>query len=282
MKNIALVLNKKKNIELESANKVARELKEMGATVYSDSLGIEGTVYIDNASELFDKCEMAVVLGGDGTLLNAAKDAAIKEIPLLGINFGRLGFLVELEKYEIDDLKKVWSNDYIIETRTMLEVKVIKKDKKIDMGLALNDAIITKCKTPKMVHLSLMIDNKKVDKFYADGIIIATPTGSTAYSLSAGGPIVSPEIPLLVVTPVCPHSIAVRPVVISDEKNVDVLVEFDEGNDVMLSLDGQDGITIEHGDIVSIKKSKYTTKLIRLNDRNFYEVLKRKLSERVI
>ncbi len=277
---IALVSNPSRDIGLKESKKTAEKLIKLGAQVFTDSEGISGATVIENTDSLFKEADIAVVIGGDGTLLSAAQLGAKYDVPLLGLNMGRLGFLVELEKDDTDLYEKIINGDYDIESRMMLSAKVERDGKEIYSGDALNDIVVSKGLLSKMINLELKIDSVLASDYYADGLIISTPTGSTAYSLSAGGPIVAPALDAIVVTPVCAHTVTSRPMVISDSQSVEITVKFYHNEDVRLSRDGADNVVLLDNDKITVTKSDKKVKLIRCSSRSFFDVLNRKLSER--
>jgi NAD+ kinase len=229
--------------------------------------------------ELNKEAECLIVLGGDGTLLNHARRAAPAGIPLLGINTGRIGFLTEVEAPELSfALEKLFHDEYYIDRRMMLEARVYRQGRLVEHSIALNDAVITKGSFARLIFLETFVDEEYVTTYPADGLIIATPTGSTAYSLSAGGPLVSPELELMLVTPICPHSLWVRPLVIGADREVKINVHSQK-EEVMLTMDGQYGFRLEQNDTVTVSRAGCKAKNIRLKNRSFFSLLRKKLSE---
>lgn len=232
-----------------------------------------------DTNKLIEKIDMAVTLGGDGTLLSVARQMAPYKIPILGINMGHLGFLTEVELSDLyHDLECLNTNDYNVDIRMMIEAQVIRGKDTLKKFLALNDVVITKGPFARLIRLKAYANDSYIDTYPADGLIISTPTGSTAYSLSAGGPIINPNMELLLLTPICPHTLQSRSIVLSrnDIVKVKLLAEHPE---VMLTVDGQQGYKLLPKDQVIVKKSPYTTRLIRVKKRSFYDVLRKKLSE---
>ncbi len=219
--------------------------------------------------------DVAVVLGGDGTILRAVKN--YPDIPILGINFGTLGFMASSEKDgAVSAIERVLSGNYKIEERMMLKAAAYRNDEIIAEGLALNDGVIIRGE--RILSLRESFNEKLVYSFSGDGLIVATPTGSTAYSLSAGGPVAPPDMEVIITTPVCPHSIHIRPVVASGETNVTVQLTEEEGNSGVLSLDGQNITHLEAGDKVTFCRADKKAKLLSLTEKNFYDILRYKLS----
>jgi NAD+ kinase len=217
--------------------------------------------------------DLVVVLGGDGTLLSVAHLAAVAGVPVLGVNMGRLGFLTEVPVRELPltlEALCAGSKD-IVSFRSMLAVRC-----RGDVHLCLNDAVINKAVLARMIQVTIRVDDKEVATAKADGLIVSTPTGSTAYALSAGGPILQPTIPAIVITPICPHALSFRPMVVSSQSKVKVELQTG-GEEVYLTLDGQRGCRIEKKDAVEIKRSKHELQLISSPKRNYFDLLQEKL-----
>ena len=221
--------------------------------------------------------DTVLVLGGDGTLLYAARLLEGSDQPILGINLGSLGFLTELGLDELfGSLERVLDGEYTIERRVRLGVSLYRKSEQIGDYQVLNDAVINKGALARIIDLETHVDDQRVTNFQADGLIVSTPTGSTAYSLAAGGPIVEPTLDVIVISPICPHTLTNRPLVISGRSLVELCLRSDSG-EVYLTLDGQEGTRLEQGDCVKIKASDSKVNLIRIGTRNFYDVLSSKL-----
>lgn len=280
MKKIALITNLTRDKDLVHTKNVAESLCDFGVQIFTNVKGIANADYVENMDEIFKKADIAVVLGGDGTLLNTSKYAYEYGVPLLGYNIGNLGFLVELEKGEKSEFSRLFSGDFETEDRMMLCAKVVREGKEVFSGIALNDVVVSRGATPKMVHLSLKVDDNQVSDYYSDGIIVATPTGSTAYSLSAGGPVVAPDLDVIIITPVCPHTVTSRPVVVSGKSEAVLAVDIYHNEDVVVMCDGEHGIKLESGDKVVVSKADKCTKLIRFGKKSFFDILQHKLSER--
>ena len=217
--------------------------------------------------------ELVICFGGDGTILHMAKTATRKNVPILGVNIGTLGFMAELEATELDLLAKLANDDYTLDKRMMLDV-VVQRDRDIifhDIGL--NDVVITKGSVARIAHLGVKIDGTEAMQCGGDGIIVATPTGSTAYSLSAGGPIVEPEASNILITPICAHDVMSRCMVASDKRTITVELVQNARRNAYLSVDGGKSLRLNMGDVTTIRKSNLETKLVRLKDRSFYDVL---------
>lgn len=222
------------------------------------------------------RTEAIVVLGGDGTILAAARSLRNSGTPLLAVNVGSLGFLTEVKLQELyPTLEQVIDNKFFVDVRYMIDASVKRKRKNVAKYTALNDAVINKGALARIIQFDAFCNQDQIGTFLADGLIIATPTGSTAYSLSAGGPIVFPNMDCLVITPICPHTLTNRPLVIPLETRVRVVLT--QGEDVMLTVDGQVGTRLELNDEVIVSRSRSTVKLIHPSNKNYFDVLREKL-----
>ena len=220
--------------------------------------------------------DLIVCFGGDGTILHIAKTATRAGLPILGVNIGTMGFMAELEATELDQLKKLATGEYSIDSRMMLDVTVQRDRDIIFHDICLNDAVITKGAIARIVHLTVECDGVQAMECGGDGIIVATPTGSTGYSLSAGGPIVEPDAHNIVISPICAHDIVSRCIVASDRRVVTVALSHNAKRSAYLSVDGGKALRMNMGDVATIKKSHLDTKLIRLKDRSFFDVVNMK------
>ncbi|MFH1563916.1 MAG: NAD(+)/NADH kinase [Nitrospirota bacterium] len=226
-------------------------------------------------SIIFDNSDLVITLGGDGTMLHTVRMMGDKKIPILGVNFGSLGFLTEVTQHELySSLRDVLTGKFAIEERMMLEAKILNQH--IPSYKALNDVVITKGNLARIISLKVSIDGEYLTTYQGDGLIVATPTGSTAYSLSAGGPIVLPGMQSIILTPICPHTLGVRPIVIPHLSKITIVVESDE-EEIILTIDGQQGVKLNLHDEVEISCGERTIKLIKPKKRSFYEVLRTKL-----
>ena len=220
--------------------------------------------------------ELVICFGGDGTILHMAKAATRKGIPVLGVNIGTMGFMAELESTELDQLAKIATGEYTLDERMMLDV-IVQRDRDIifhDIGL--NDVVITKGAIARIAHLAVKCDGVEAMQCGGDGIIVATPTGSTAYSLSAGGPIVEPEANNILITPICAHDVMSRCIVASDKRVITVELVHNARRNAYLSVDGGKALRLNMGDVVTVRRSNLETKLVRLKDRSFYDVVNMK------
>jgi NAD+ kinase len=227
--------------------------------------------------ELPSHVEMMIVLGGDGTLLSVARQVWNRDIPILGVNLGGLGFLTEISLEELHGiLERVIQGDFKTDERDVLNAAVIRKGERIVEFTVLNDAVINKGALARIIDLEISINGEYLTTFQSDGLIISTPTGSTAYNLSAGGPIVYPSLHTLVITPICPHTLTNRPIVFPDDVEVRALLESKQ-QEVILTLDGQQGFPLEFEDVVELRKAEGRILLIKSPHRNYFELLREKL-----
>ena len=220
--------------------------------------------------------ELVICFGGDGTILHMAKTATRKGLPILGVNIGTMGFMAELESTELDKLARLANDDFTLDKRMMLDVTVHRDRDIIFHDICLNDVVITKGAVARIVHLSVKCDGVQAMECGGDGVIIATPTGSTAYSLSAGGPIVEPEAHNIIITPICAHEVGSRCIVASPKRVIGVELVQNARRNAFLSVDGGKAVRLNMGDQVTIKSSNLETKLVRLKDRSFYDVVNSK------
>ena len=228
-------------------------------------------------TQLANNADVLLVLGGDGTMLNAARLAGERSIPILGVNMGGLGFLTEVRLENLyPSLERVFANDFVLDERLMLRTHIHRHGETVAKGEVLNDVVISKGTLARMIELKIAIQGRFVTNLRGDGLIISSPTGSTAYSLSAGGPIIDPAVQSLILTPICPHTLTHRPLIVPGNAEIDVtLTSKDDG--AMATLDGQVGVAITQGDTVVIQTSEHRTRLIRFPESNYYDVLREKL-----
>ena len=223
--------------------------------------------------------DMVICFGGDGTILHMAKAATRHNLPILGVNIGTMGFMAELESTDLDQLSRLSKGDYTLDKRMMLDVSVLQGDKVLFHDLCLNDAVVTKGAIARVVHLSVKCDGVQAMEFGGDGVIVATPTGSTAYSLSAGGPIVEPEANNILVTPICAHDVGSRCMVASEKRVITVELTRNARRNAYLSVDGGRALRLNLGDKTVIRKADLTTKLVRLQERSFYDLVNMKFRQ---
>jgi NAD+ kinase len=230
------------------------------------------------AADLGKRADVLVVFGGDGTILHTARQAARDGIPILGVNLGGFGFLAEVQDRAVDDaLLRVLAGDYRVDERMMLQAQVGREDRTVRELLALNDVVVTKSGYARLLRIRTDINEVHLATHMADGLIVATPTGSTAYSLSAGGPILHPDLDAIVLTPICAHTLNARAVVLSGDEAITIQVE-PTGAPSVLTVDGQEGHPLEPDDVVRVSRAPYRARLVRLGRTTFYRLLRTKLS----
>ncbi|MGD0789556.1 MAG: NAD(+)/NADH kinase [Terracidiphilus sp.] len=251
---------------------------------YEPLLDLEGGRYT-TAAQAVDRAEMpawapelVIVLGGDGTLLSVARIFAATGTPILSVNLGFLGFLTEVRLSDLYSTLEGWrDNRHVLDARIMLHAELWRKDEKHSAFRALNEVVVSKGDVARMGDFTVELEGKKVARFRADGVIVSTPTGSTAYTLAANGPILTPDVDALVVTPICPHLLTLRPIVVRGDASLTVRIEG-VANQALLTLDGQQAVALQLGDEVRCRRSHHTVNLVRLSESGFFEALRSKLS----
>lgn len=284
MDRFLIITNREKDADLAVTNKIAAYLRNAGKEVVLSGV----SPYTEN----FDKAvitkdmDCAIVLGGDGTIIQTANDLIATNIPILGVNLGTVGFLAEIEKHHVvEALVSLFRNEFHIESRLMIQGNIYSSNSdqpeiSDSMGYALNDVVIARKGFSRIINLGIYVNDVLVDNFMGDGVVISTPTGSTAYNLSAGGPIVIPQANVCVITPICPHSLSPRSVVVSAEDTIKIIVgksKKTQEAEAIATFDGNKMIDLGSDDIVLIKKAPYDTKLIKLNNTGIFEILRSKL-----
>ncbi len=275
IKKIILLINHSKNIAPDLIEHLVNRFLETGCEV----LPYDGTA---EDTPIPADADAAVVLGGDGSIIDAAQRLAGCSIPLVGINFGRIGFLAEIEIGEITLIDEILRGNYTVEERMMLDVAVTDARGEVRwFGRCLNDAVLTNGPVPKILTFTIAADGVRMQTCLADGIVAATPTGSTAYSLSAGGPVLDPTLNCICMTPICPHTLNNRPVILNGDSVVELCDIRSKGTTVYLTTDGKAEFMLNEGDRVCIRRSEYKTRLIRVKDEGFLGVLRSKLSANI-
>ena len=286
IKNVTLIPGEKKHIPDCEIEKIIRLLSEMSCNVIMDGR-FEGSSFCSFASvitvpgsELYIDSDLIIVMGGDGSVIEAARTSADYEVPIVGINFGRLGFLAELEVNETDMLRRIIEGNFKVEERMMLDVSVIRSGQETFLPYpCLNDVVLSNGPVSRLSGFDLYCDGMYISRYSADGIVISTPTGSSAYSMSAGGPLISQAMECICATPICPHSFTLRPVVLMGDSVIEIKNAACRENSMYITADGRENTEIFSGDTVVIKKSAKKTRLVRVKDGGFVSVLHRKLSE---
>lgn len=283
MEHVIIITNKPKDPQLLVTREICTYLEEVGVTcsVYADEISAGKWQEILHTEG--KQTDMILVLGGDGTLLRAAKDTAQAKIPVIGVNLGTLGYLAEVERTNLKPaLDQLLAGDYTIEERMMLKGQVFRNGKILEDCCALNDVAIVRNGRLQMLYFQIFVNGKFLKEYFADGMIVATPTGSTGYNMSAGGPIVEPAANLLLLTPVCPHTLQNRSVILKAEDEILIRVRKREGYEqanMDVTFDGGTSVGLEPGDEVRIVKSDLITSIIKLSEASFLDVLQRKLRE---
>ncbi|WP_456397293.1 NAD(+)/NADH kinase [Desulfurobacterium sp.] len=283
-KHIGIISNPTKRDAAEGVKKIISLLLEKGAVVWTEeetasllSPEVTKKVKVVDRVCLPDRVEVMIVLGGDGTFLNVAKLIDKKPVPILGVNFGTLGFLTELTMDEIEEsIDKLLNGKFIVENRPVIRVKLTRRNGHIAIYRCVNEVVIKRDTLARIIEVELKADGKFVSTFRGDGLIVATPTGSTAYSLSAGGPIIFPTLSAMLITPICPHTLTMRPLVI--DGNILLTAQLKTTSEtVMVIFDGQEGIELRKGDRLDITKSPYDLLILRDPDKSYYQTLREKL-----
>ena len=290
IKKVAVITNYNIYDKAGAAMNVARKLYELGCEVYASVYNKEKIIRMNKSEirfnfvpmdEIYSSVDAVCVLGGDGTILESARRAAPYGTPIIGINLGRVGFMAELEPNEIDKLEKMVSGEYKIEERAMLSVEIINNAGKVRAsGVALNDAAITNGSIARIVDLELSEAGIPVATYRSDGLIIATPTGSTAYSMAAGGAIVDPRVACFCVTPICPHSLSSKPLVFPDSATICIKNICQREKMIYLTLDGRANFELYRGECVQVTRSAISTRFITINESKFYTKLRTKMTDK--
>ena len=280
LKKTILTPNPYRDKNFNTVRNAARILREAGMEVriclpfeVDRTYDLPKDLHFSRLDREISTASVVICFGGDGTILHMAKAATRHGIPILGVNIGTMGFMAELESTELDQLKRLATGEYTIDSRMMLDVTIHRDRDIIFHDIGLNDVVVTKGAVARIVHLSVKCDGVQAMECGGDGVIISTPTGSTAYNLSAGGPIMEPEAHSMIVTPICSHGLASRPIVASDKRVITVGLTQNARRNAYLSVDGGKAIRMNIGDVATIRKSNLATKLVRLKERSFYDVV---------
>ena len=283
MKKIILTPNPYRDKNFQTVRSAMKILRDCGVDVriclpfeIDKSYELPKDLRFSRLDREIGTADMLICFGGDGTILHMAKTATRNNLPILGVNIGTMGFMAELESSELEQLKRIATDDYTIDERMMLDVTVHRDRDIIFHDICLNDVVVTKGAVARIVHMAVNCDGVQALECGGDGVIIATPTGSTAYSLSAGGPIVEPDAHSILITPICSHDVASRCIVASDNRTITLSITKNNRRCAYLSADGGKTLRMNMGDVATVKKSNLTTKLVRLKDRSFYDVVNMK------
>ena len=279
IKKVGIVANvEKENIaEFARALKTWLEGRKIKVVLEANIAAAVGKSGGFKVEDLADHVDLIAVLGGDGTMLRTARYVADRDVPIVGINMGTFGYLTEVNLNETyAALELILKGDFLTEKRMMLDVKVRRGNKIIGSGIVLNDVVINRGNLSRIVELEISVDNQYLTTYKADGLIVSTPTGSTAYSLSAGGPIVFPGKDLIIINPICPHTLSNRPIIFPENSDLQIALWSKESG-ATVTLDGQESYRINAGDTMTIRKSKFVTRLVLSPHRGYAEILRSKL-----
>ncbi|HEZ4566522.1 TPA: NAD(+) kinase [Neisseria meningitidis] len=284
-RNIGIVTRPNTPDIQDTAHTLITFLKQHGFTVYLDEVGIrEGCIYtqdtagchIVNKTELGQYCDLVAVLGGDGTFLSSAREIAPRAVPIIGINQGHLGFLTQIPReYMTDKLLPVLEGKYLAEERILIEAALIREGKTVERAIALNDAVLSRGGAGQMIEFEVFVNREFVYTQRSDGLIVSTPTGSTAYSLAAGGPIMQAGLHAFTLVPICPQSMTNRPIAISDASEIEILVT--QGGDARVHFDGQTHIDVQSLDRITIRRYRNPLRILHPTDYQYFKTLRQKL-----
>ena len=277
---IAIIVNREKDPDFSFLKETASLFCDQADVFMESDLEgqIPGVLYVKK-EKLFEVSDLIFVLGGDGTILSAARTGAKYGKPMVGINIGHLGFLSSVELHNLSKVKdRILSREYEIDERMMLSAKVVRGGQTQFETEALNDVVIARGSFSRLVDMKAYVDQSFLCEYPSDGIVVATPTGSTAYALSAGGPVVAPDMSAFVVVPICPHVLNARSMVLPPNGSLRLVIRYDESGGASVTADGQDAFGLETGDEIVISQSAHVAKLIKLKDISFYELLNAKLT----
>lgn len=289
MDRFFLITNKDKDIGFKMTEKIKALIEGHGKECYirqleekDNSEVSHGKYSYTNPEAVPEDTDCIIVLGGDGTLILAARDLVQLDIPFIGVNFGNLGYLAEVEKQDVEEtIEKLVSGRYHIETRIMLSGSVYRNGTILEKNIALNDIVVGRSGSLRVIDFNIYVDGILLNQYTADGIIISTPTGSTAYNLSAGGPIIEPPANIVVLTPVCAHTLNTRSIVLSAESKIEIEICEDRHNiedEKLVSFDGNENVKLKSKDRIKISKSELNTKIVKLSNKSFVEILQKKMS----
>ena len=283
MKKVVMTPNPYRDRNFRFANMAEKILHEAGietriclAFDVDKSFELPGDIVLHDLTQELRDADLLICFGGDGTILHASKAATRLGVPILGVNIGTMGFMAELESGELKALSRLATGDYTVEERMMLHVRAEHEGQVVLEEDALNDAVITKGAVARIIQLGVSCDGVEMMSFGGDGVIVSTPTGSTAYSMSAGGPIVEPNAQNIIITPICAHDMRTKTVVTSAQRTIGVEIGRIGRKSAFLSVDGGRALRLNTGDRVTITNSPYLTKLVHLSDRSFFEIVKNK------
>ena len=283
---LVLTPNPYRDKQFRVAQQAAKILEEAGAEVslclpfdVDADFEIPEDIHFRNLNDEIRNADMLICFGGDGTILHSSKIATAHNLPVLGVNIGTMGFIAELEAGELELLKRIPTGDYKLETRSMIDVTVSNSGKQLFHETALNDAVVTKGAIARVIQIGICCDDVEATSYSGDGVILCTPTGSTAYSMSAGGPIIEPSAKNLLITPICAHDMLAKSIVVGPKRVITVRVGKIGRHNAFLSVDGGRAFRLSPGDVITARNSDKVTRLVRLKDTSFFEILNKKFLE---
>lgn len=284
MDKFCIITNPDKDKNYEMTRQITRYLGDHGKECFiASSLLDEYDNYYTDSTTIPEGTECAIVLGGDGTIIQAANDLVNRRIPILGINFGTLGFLAEIEQqYTFKALDSLFQDQYEIELRQMLDGVIVNDSKQGYQGLALNDIVITRSGFSRIITMEVYVNGEQVSSYRGDGVIISTPTGSTGYNLSAGGPVIKPDTKATIITPICPHSLNSRSIIVSANDEIQIRIRKSKKTqleEAIATFDGRKAIQLKTEDTVVVQKATEDTRLIKVSKNSFFDILRTKLGE---
>ncbi len=285
MDKFCVITNRDKDTNLEITTKIVDYMK----INQKDCILLEGKNPVNCQNRFTDPkaipedTECAIVLGGDGTIIQAANDLYSKGIPILGINLGTLGFLAETEKHNIyEALDSLFQDRWRLENRLMLQGYILSRGREVHSGIVLNDIVITRSGFSRIISVSVYVNDELVDRYRGDGVIISTPTGSTGYNLSSGGPVVKPDARVMIITPICPHTLNSRSIVVSSEDTIKIKIDESkktQEEEAIATFDGRMAILLQAEDVINISKAKEEAKLVKINHTSFFDILRTKIGQ---
>lgn len=285
MDRFCVIANRDKDINLKITTKIVEYMNKN----QKECILLEGQSPANcqkrftDAEVIPENTECAIVLGGDGTIIQAANDLADKEIPILGINLGTLGFLAETEKQNIyEAMDSLFEDKCSLDSRMMLRGSIFSGSMNVYNGIALNDIVITRSGFSRIISVSIYVNDELVDRYRGDGVIISTPTGSTGYNLSSGGPVVKPDARIMIITPICPHTLNSRSIVVSSKDSIQIKIDESkktQEEEAIATFDGRMAILLQAEDSIDISKAKEETKLIKINHTSFFDILRKKIGQ---
>lgn len=283
---IGIVPNFTREKALAVTKNTVKHLEALNIEYYFESAVKNGFPFVIDSDcfidDLYNYVDVIIAIGGDGSFIHTAKKTALHKKPVLCINAGNLAFLAGLEGNELELIKKLISGDYVTDKRMMLEVTAERNNQKQFIGYCLNDVVVARGKEIKLVDIDVLCDMRKINSYRADGVVVSTPTGSTAYSWSAGGPVIDPNLQCIMLTPICTHSPLNRSLVFNDKSTITIKASAMSNSDLSLSTDGEPSLLIDADSSIYISKSKYYAEFIRIKSDEFFDILNSKLTQRRI